>query len=101
MLIYDFRKKHHCWSGKYLKVTEKWPYKSVMIETKYNWSNGKFQIPNDPKSVPLGNKLEILIISSLTQWHEFPNAETVSCGGVATLEMAWTSKKLLIFFVFY
>ena len=44
--------------------------------------------------MPLGNKLEILIMSSLTQSNEFPNAETVSCGGVATLEMAWICKKI-------
>ena len=52
---------------------------------------------NDPESAALGNKLDILIITLLTQSNEFRNADTDSCGSVATLEMASICKKILNF----
>ena len=69
----------------------------MRVKTTAPMDNVKPLLINDPKMKALGNDLEILIISYVTQWNGFWNAPTVSCGGVAILEMAWICKKNISF----
>ena len=69
----------------------------MIVKTTAPMDNVKSLLINDPKMKALGNELEILIISKVTQSNGSWIAHTVSCGGVATLEMAWICKKILSF----
>ena len=69
----------------------------MRVKTTAPMDNVKSLLINDRKMKALGNELQILITTWATQSNGFWHAHTLSCRGVAALQIAWICKKLLTF----